>query len=82
MALQWTTETLRLSLFLNENAKLSVGDWKAITGQDEPQTMQTLATRKSLIGPFQGGVLNVSTLGSRIDAVILPTSPTETIEEG
>jgi hypothetical protein len=82
MALQWTTETLRLSLFLKENAKLSVADWKAITSQDEPQTMQTLATRKSFIGPFQGGVLNVSVLGSRIDAVVLPKSPTETIEEG
>jgi hypothetical protein len=82
MALPWTTETLRLSLFLRENPKLSVGDWKAITGQDEPQTMQTLATRKSLIGPFQGGFLNVSTLGPRIDAIILPKSPSETIEEG
>src|ERR1019366_3301513 len=82
MALEWTTETLRLSLFCTENVKFTSADWKAITGQDEPQTQQNLAARRSLIDPFQGGVFNISAVGSRVDCVLLPKSPTEIIEEG
>jgi hypothetical protein len=80
--LEWTTETLRLSLFCAESAKITPAHWKAITGQDEPQTQQSLAGRRSFIGPFQGGVLNLSAIGSRVDCILLPRSPSETIEEG
>src|SRR4051812_42475780 len=82
MALEWTTETLRLSLFCTENVKLTSADWKAITGQEEAETVQNVAPRRSLIGPFQGGVLNVSAVGPRVDCILLPKSPTETIGEG
>jgi hypothetical protein len=82
MALEWTAEALRLSLFCVENVKIASADWKAITDQEEPQTQQNLAARRSLVGPFQGGVLNLSAVASRVDCVLLPKSPSETIDEG
>jgi hypothetical protein len=82
MVLEWNAETLRLSLFFTEPAKATVADWQKITGQDEPQTINNTPARRSMIGPFQGGVLQVNAIGPRIDVVLLPKSPTETIEEG
>src|SRR5437588_3802330 len=82
MALEWAAETLRLSLFFPNPVKVSVADWRTITGQDEPQTIQNTAVRRSLIGPFLDGVLQVNAIGPRIDCVLLPKSPTETVEEG
>jgi hypothetical protein len=82
MELEWTAETLRLSLFFPNPVKVSLADWKTITGQDEPQTIQNTAARRSLIGPFLDGVLQVNAIGPRIDCVLLPKSPTETVEEG
>jgi hypothetical protein len=82
MALEWTTETLRLSLFCAEDVKITPEIWKAITDQDEPQTQQSFAGGRSFIGPFQGGVLNLSGVGSRIDCVLLPKSPSAVIDEG
>jgi len=82
MALDWTTETLRLSLFCSENVKLTIANWTTITGQDEPQTVQNVAPRRSFVGPFHDGTLNISAVGPRVDCVLLPKSPTEAIEEG
>jgi hypothetical protein len=82
MALEWTAETLRLSLFFADSVKASIADWKAITGQDEPQTIQSVAGRRSMIGPFQGGVLQMNAIGSRLDIVLLPKTPSETVEDG
>jgi hypothetical protein len=82
MALEWTAETLRLSLFFSDTMKTTAADWTKVTGQDEPQTVQNVASRRSMIGPFQGGVLHITASGPRIDCILLPKSPTETVEEG
>jgi hypothetical protein len=82
MALEWITETLRLSLFCAEDVKITPANWKAITDQDEPQTQQSFPARRIFSGPFQGGVLNLSAVGSRIDCVLLPKFPSATIDEG
>lgn len=82
MALEWTAETLRLSLFFPNPVKVVEADWKTITGQDEPQTIQNVAARRTLAGPFLDGVLQINGIGQRIDCVLLPKSPTEAVEEG
>jgi hypothetical protein len=82
MALDWAAETVRLSLFFSDAVKSSNADWKRVTGQEEPETTQTVAARRTMIGPFQGGVLNMTSVGPRIDCILLPRAPTETVEEG
>jgi hypothetical protein len=82
MALEWIAETLRLSLFFSESIKITVADWRRLTGEDEPQTVQNVAGRRSMIGPFEGGVLHIAAVGPRIDCILVPKSPTETVEEG
>jgi hypothetical protein len=82
MALEWTAETIRLSLFFSDNVKTTIADWKKVTGQDEPQTIQSVAARRSFIGPFQGGVLQINAVGPRLDVILLPKAPTDTVEEG
>jgi hypothetical protein len=80
--LDWTAENLRLSFFCVDDAKITLAHWKAITGEDEPQTQQNLAGRRSFVSPFQGGVLNLSAIGQRVDCMLLPKSPSDTIDEG
>ena len=82
MALEWTAETLRLSLFFTSPVKIGVTDWKTITGQDEPQTIQNTAARRTLSGPFLDGVLQMNVIGPRVDCALLPRAPTATVEEG
>jgi hypothetical protein len=82
MALEWATETLRLSLFSSDTMRTTLADWTKLTGQDEPETVQNVAARRSMIGEFQGGVLNVIAVGPRVDCILLSKAPTETIEEG
>jgi hypothetical protein len=82
MPLEWTAETLRLSVFFPEMAELKLADWKKVTGKEEPETLQSAAGRRSMIGPFLGGVIQMNALGPRIDCIILPKAPTETMEEG
>jgi hypothetical protein len=73
---------LRLSVFFPETAELTVADWKKVTGKEEPETLQNVTGRRSMIGPFLGGVIQMNAVGPRIDCVILPKAPTETVEEG
>ena len=82
MALDWRTESLRLSLFFQQPVKFDVADWKLITGQDEPETIQKTVVARTLSGPFLDGVFHVNVIGSRIDCMLLPKAPTEMVEEG
>jgi hypothetical protein len=82
MPLEWTAGTLRLSLFFPEAVRTTVADWSKVTGQDEPETIQNAAGRRSMIGPFHGGILQMNVIGPRIDCILLPKAPNETVEEG
>jgi hypothetical protein len=82
MALEWITETLRVSLFSTDKVSLTDADWKKITGQDEAETQQKVIGRRTMAGPYLGSLLTVSTVGSRVDCVLSPKAPTEPLEEG
>jgi hypothetical protein len=82
MALEWIAETLRVSLFSTDKASLTDADWKKITGQEEAETQQKVVGRRTMVGPWLDGVLNVSAVGARVDCVLSPKTLTETVEEG
>jgi hypothetical protein len=70
MALEWKTESLRLSLFCSEPISLSDADWKAITGEDEAETRRKVAGGRAMAGPFLDGNLTISAIGSRLDCIL------------
>jgi hypothetical protein len=82
MPLEWDAETLRLSLFFSEPLKVSVGDWQKITGTDEPESTQNAPGRRSMLGPFQRAALQISTIGPRVDCMLVPKSPSEQLDKG
>ena len=59
MALNWSVQFLRLSLFSSTDVVLSDKDWKAITGEDEASTRQNIPGGKVFAGQFLGGQLNL-----------------------
>jgi hypothetical protein len=82
MALDWIAESLRLSLFSNGMVDLTGADWKKITGEDEAETQQKVAGRRTMAGTYLAGTLNVSAVGPRIDCVLSPHQlPKENAEE-
>ncbi len=81
MALDWSAEILRVSLFSTDMVTLTAADWKTITGQDEAEIEQKVVARRTFSGPFLGGQLNVSAVGPRIDCILTPKPPTEAITE-
>jgi hypothetical protein len=82
MAIVWSTELLRLSLFSSEQLQVSGADWTAITGQHESETRQTLpGGGRSYVGKHRETQLTISSLGQRIDvirSVYPPSVPQET----
>jgi hypothetical protein len=81
MALEWTAELLRLSLFCSAPASLSSVDWKTITGEDEPETQQKLAGGRAMVGPFLDGNLALSAVGTRVDCILNPRLPSPALED-
>ena len=79
MALEWSAETLRLSLFSSNVVKLTADDWKKVTGRDEPEAEQKVVGRHAMSGPFLGGQLSLSAAGSRFDCVLAASAPVEPI---
>jgi hypothetical protein len=82
MALEWITETLRVSLFSTATVSLTDADWKKITGQDEAEIQQKIVGRRTMVGPYLDGRLSISATGARVDCVLSPKTPTEPLEEG
>jgi hypothetical protein len=81
MALEWVAETLRVSLFFANAVSISDADWKKITGQDEAETHQKAAGRRTMLGPYLDSILSVSVVGSRVDCILSPERPSEAVEE-
>jgi hypothetical protein len=81
MDLEWSAETLRVSLFSSNIVKLTPDDWKQITGKDTPEAEQKVVGRHVMSGPFLGGHLNLSVMGSRLDCALAAQPPADAIPE-
>jgi hypothetical protein len=81
MGLEWSVETLRVSLFSNEVVKLTPDDWKKITGKDAPEAEQKVVGRHTMSGPFLEGLLNLSVSGSRFDCILAPPPLADSVPE-
>jgi hypothetical protein len=82
MAIVWSTELLRLSLFASEPVQASDADWTAITGQAESETRQTHAGGgRSYIGMHRDTQWTIGSFGQRLDimqSAYPPARPQET----
>jgi hypothetical protein len=72
MAVEWVTESVRVSLFLNAPIDMKDDDWRAITGQAEAQSRQIVVGGRIYSGPFEGGQLNLAGTTNRIDIIFTP----------
>jgi hypothetical protein len=81
MPLDWTCETIRLSLFSTEAIRLSTEDWKALTGQEEAEQEQKGAGRHVFAGPLFGGQLSLGAVANRCDCILNPVTSTDQFVE-
>jgi hypothetical protein len=81
MGLEWSAETLRVSLFSSDVVKLTPDDWKKITCKDEPEAEQKVVGRHMMSGPFLEGQLSLSASGSRLDCVLAALPPAGPVPE-
>jgi hypothetical protein len=81
MPLEWTCESIRLSLFSTAGLAVMANDWKALTGQDEAEREQKQAGRRVFSSELMGGLLNLSTLGNRVDIILNPVIKADDISE-
>jgi hypothetical protein len=81
MGLEWSAETLRVSLFSSNIVKLTPDDWKKVTGTDVPEAEQKVVGRHTMSGPFLEGQLSLSASGSRFDCVLAASPPADSIPE-
>jgi len=81
MPLDWTCETIRLSLFSTEAIRLSNDDWKSLTGQDEPEQEQKGSGRHVFAGPLFGGQLSLGAVANRCDCILSPLASAEQLTE-
>jgi hypothetical protein len=79
MAVAWSAELLRLSLFASEPVQASGSDWKAITGQEESETRHALpGGGRSYVGVHRDSQLTISSFGQRLDIIrSAPAAPQE-----
>jgi hypothetical protein len=77
MALDWTVETLRVSLFSSDTVKLSEDHWRSLTSQDESEGRQTTAAVRAYTGTFLDAHLTLTATGNRLDAILGPIPPSE-----
>jgi len=80
MNTDWGVQLARLTLFSSEPLTVSDKDWKAITGQDESETRQTILGGRSLSGKIPNGTLHLSSSGVRADIVNTAVEINETTE--
>ncbi len=81
MPLDWTCETIRLSLFSTEAVRLSTDDWKTLTGQDEAEQEQKGGGRHVFAGPLLGGQLTLGAVANRCDCILNPLTKTDELKE-
>jgi hypothetical protein len=81
MGLEWSAETLRVSLFSSDPVKLSSDDWKRITRKDGPEAEQKVVGRHTMSGPFLGGELSLSASSSRFDCILSASPPAGPVSE-
>jgi hypothetical protein len=81
MALDWTCESMRLSLFSSQAVKLLAGDWKALTGQDEPEQEQKGASRHVFAASMLGGQFTLGSIANRCDIFLTPAQQADIPED-
>jgi hypothetical protein len=81
MPLEWTCESIRLSLF-STNALAVVGDdWTALTNQAEAEREQKQAGRRLFSSQLMGGQLGMSSVANRVDIILSPSTKVEDMSE-
>lgn len=81
MPLDWTCETLRLSLFSSDSLLVTGDDWSALTSQTEAEREQRQAGRKTFSSELFGGLLSLSSIANRADIVLSPSTNVERLSE-
>jgi hypothetical protein len=81
MPLNWTCESIRLSLFSSEAVRLKTEDWKRLTGQDEPEQEQKGSGRHVFASALIGGQLSLGALANRCDCILSPIAQAEMPED-
>jgi hypothetical protein len=82
MALDWTCESIRLSLFSAQAVRLSADNWRELSGQDEPEQEQKGAGRHVFAGSMLGGQLGLGTIANRCDIMLNPSGTQADVPEG
>jgi hypothetical protein len=72
MAWDWTSESIRLSLFSSQAVKLSADTWKVLTGQIEPEQEQKGAGRHVFAASMLGGQFALGAIANRCDIILSP----------
>ena len=70
MPIDWGVNTIRLSIFCNENTKASDPTWKMLTGQDEAENRTSVPGGRSFSGTAAGGLLTLTHTGPRLDLIL------------
>src|SRR5882672_8952723 len=81
MPLDWTCETIRLSLFSTDAVRLSTEDWTSLSGQDEADQEQKGAGRHVFAGPLLGGQLSLGAAANRCDCMLTPITKADELKE-
>ncbi|WP_315704999.1 MULTISPECIES: hypothetical protein [unclassified Bradyrhizobium] len=81
MALNWLTESVRLSLFSSQVVKLTGENWKQLTGQDEPEQEQKGSGRHVFASNIIGGQLHLGAIANRCDIILSPVAETDMPED-
>lgn len=81
MALNWTCESIRLSLFSSQAIRLSSENWKALTGLDEAEEEQKGANRHVFASAMLGGQFALGAIANRCDCILSPVTKVDGPDE-
>src|SRR4051812_9687871 len=81
MALNWTCESIRLSLFSSQAVRLSGENWKALTGLDEAEEEQKGAGRHVFASSMLGGQFALGAIANRCDCILSPLTQVDAPDE-
>jgi hypothetical protein len=81
MAIVWSVENVRLTLFSGSPLQISEADWRAVTGREEAEARQAVPGGRMFTGPFEGGQLSVSGAFQRADLIFAAALPNEVSAE-
>jgi len=79
MALDWSVQQMRVSLFSSEAFPVSESGWKLLTGQDEAENRVNVPGGRQYSGKLLDGLLALTVTLNRVDIVLAfdPTKPME-----